>query len=106
VQIHQHITKYFPSIRDVTSYALVCKKTGSAITASVWRQRFVQDFDMAAGTPDELARKYAFRMGHTKEWTCFDLGKYSAQATEHLETQKKNRRHTLGMLRDLILGKF
>ena len=62
---------------------------------------------MAAGKPDELARKYAFRMGHTKKWTCFDLGKYASQTTaEDFEAQKKNRAYTLDMLRDLILGEL
>ncbi|TVY87547.1 hypothetical protein LAWI1_G006672 [Lachnellula willkommii] len=105
VEIHQHISSYLPTPRDVTKYAGLCRSSAASITDSVWRERFEQTFDRIPGaTTREVAKKYRFRCSVSGLWTCFDLGRYGATITDEIRCiQQRNQNDCLEMLRTLII---
>ncbi|TVY34995.1 hypothetical protein LSUB1_G006947 [Lachnellula subtilissima] len=105
VEIHQHISSYLPTARDVARYSEICHNSAASITDSVWRKRFEKIFDRILGsTTREVAKKYRFRCSVSGLWTCFDLGRYGATITNEIrEIQKKNQNDCLEMLRTLII---
>ncbi|TVY81499.1 hypothetical protein LSUE1_G004411 [Lachnellula suecica] len=105
VEIHQHIARYLPTARDISRYAQVCKSTDASITDSVWRERFECTFDkIPRATPQEVAKKYRFRVSVSGMWTCFDLGQHGAQITSEIrQVQGRNQNDCLEMLKTLII---
>ncbi|TVY28683.1 hypothetical protein LHYA1_G002430 [Lachnellula hyalina] len=105
VEIHQHISCYLPTARDVARYSEICRSSAASITDTVWRERFEQTFDRIPGsTTREVAKKYRFRCSVSGLWTCFDLGRYGATITNEIRgIQQKNQNDCLEMLRTLII---
>lgn len=102
------IALFLPEDKDILRYGLICKKTASAITVSVWRQRFSMFFDDVAGlTPKDAAEKYAFRKHVGMKWTCFDLNQHGGLITKEIRViQARNQVDLLNVFRGLLLGKF
>ncbi|TAQ86739.1 hypothetical protein B7494_g4941 [Chlorociboria aeruginascens] len=102
IELHQKISSYLPDDRHVSIYSRVCHKTCIAISTSVWRERFVKEFDMVEGaTVDDLAKKYAFRSKMSKTWCLFDLPKH--QDKRIINCIKQNQKWWLEMLKGLII---
>ncbi|KAH9222638.1 hypothetical protein DL95DRAFT_505701, partial [Leptodontidium sp. 2 PMI_412] len=104
-QIHQLIALFLPEDKDIQNYGLICKKTNSSITNSVWRKRFSMFFDDVAGlSPKDAAEKYAFRKHVSTKWTCFDLNQHGGLITKNIrEIQGRNQLDLLNVFRGLLL---
>ncbi|KAG4429859.1 hypothetical protein IFR05_014659 [Cadophora sp. M221] len=105
IEIHQYIALFLPEDNDVRKYGLLCKKTNSSITNSVWRKRFSMFFDDVAGlSPKDAMEKYAFRKYISKQWTCFDLNKHGGLITKVIrEIQGRYQLDILNAFRGLLL---
>ncbi|KAL2067253.1 hypothetical protein VTL71DRAFT_1677 [Oculimacula yallundae] len=105
IEIHQQIALYLPGDIDLLNYSLICKKTNSAITYSVWRKRFSMFFDDVDGlTPKEASEKYAFRKYVRAKWTCFDLDQYGGRVSREVrDSQARNQLDLLNVFRGLLL---
>jgi hypothetical protein len=93
---------------EVVKYRRLCKQTKAAISSSVWRERFVRTFDMPPGEPGTvtLSKRYAYRR-RVCGWCCFDYKKTGGYRTrEEKAIQQENNNLCLGILKELILGKF
>ncbi|CZT48204.1 uncharacterized protein RSE6_08870 [Rhynchosporium secalis] len=105
IEIHQQIALYLPEDKDILNYSLICKKSNSAITYSVWRERFSKFFDDVDGqSPKDASLKYAFRKYIGAKWTCFDLDKYGGRVSKDVrDTQARNQLDLLNVFRGLLL---
>lgn len=93
-QIHQLICDYLPTDRDIANYAQVCTRTSECVSSSVWRKRFLCEFDpIEQVTPKNLHDQYAERRRFSQHYFEFDNG----HRPLHTEC--------LHMLKDLIIRK-
>lgn len=94
IQVHQHICSYLATDRDVANYAQVCTKMNDCVTSSVWRKRFLCNFDpIEHATPEMLHLEYIERRCFSQRYIEFHRGLHPLHS------------RCLTMLRDLIIRK-
>lgn len=102
---------YLPKDIDIANYAQICRTANHSVTPSVWRKRFIENFDIAETAKDQdltaekLHTKYKFRRMFTSREIFFDTVR-NKRFLPMIETDNElNQTWCLKILRELILGK-
>lgn len=74
------------------------------VSSSVWHRRFIEFFDPANGTVEELAQKYIVRQSMAK--ICVWFGSSARRVAEKSPENESRKPVLLKMLKDLIIGRI
>ncbi|CAG8974002.1 hypothetical protein HYALB_00008551 [Hymenoscyphus albidus] len=110
-ELHEKIVKFLPHDRDVASYMLICKSSGSAICDFVWRMRFEEKYDLprlptGSSKPDtrSLAIQYRCRQLVLSQYTTFNVNRIGGRIDDKVRLALiRKQQNCLDLLKDLLI---